>query len=91
MTEVDKYSAMYPSLRSITDLEWLRILPQDTDEDLIAFGRWVDLLGAGEHHLGEASVFTAAEIHGLVAITDDHDATRVGRTRGLKCTARYGS
>lgn len=81
--EVDKYSDAYPSLRSVRDLEWLRILPQDTDEELIAFERWVNLLGAGEHDLGEASVFTAAEIHGLTAITDDRDATRVGRSRGL--------
>ncbi|GAA0952332.1 hypothetical protein [Nonomuraea longicatena] len=83
-TEVDKYAEAYPSLRSITDLEWLRVLSQDTDEDLLAFAMWVDLLGAGEHNLGEASVFAAAEVHGLVAITDDRDATKVGRTRGLE-------
>lgn len=82
--EVDKYSSEYPSLRSITDLEWLRILPQDTDEELIAFGQWVDVLGAGDHNLGEASVFTAAEIQRLIAITDDRDATKVGRKRGLE-------
>lgn len=82
-TEVDNYSSEYPSLRSVKDLEWLRILPQDTNEELIAFGEWIDLLGAGEHDLGEASVFAAAQIHGLVAITDDRDATRVGRKRGL--------
>ncbi|MFE3455850.1 hypothetical protein ACFXJ8_43815 [Nonomuraea sp. NPDC059194] len=57
----------------------MRILPQDTDEELIAFEQWVGLLGAGEYDLGEASVFTAAETHGLVAITDDRDATKVGR------------
>ncbi|MBB4913227.1 putative nucleic acid-binding protein [Streptosporangium saharense] len=82
--EVDKYSDQYPSLRSTADLEWLRVLPQDTDEELIAFGQWANLLGADEHNVGEASVFTAAEIHGLVAITDDRDATRVGRAQGLE-------
>lgn len=81
--EVDKYCNDYPSLRSITDLEWLSILPQDTDEELVVFERWVNLLGAGEHDLGEASVFTAAEIYELVAITDDRDATKVGRKNGL--------
>ncbi|WP_431916841.1 hypothetical protein [Nonomuraea jabiensis] len=81
--EVDKYCHLYPTLRSIRELEWLRILPQDTDAELIAFERWVNLLGAGEHDLGEASVFTAAEIHQLVAITDDRDATKVGRAWGL--------
>ncbi|WP_067179676.1 hypothetical protein [Microtetraspora niveoalba] len=35
--EVDKYRSEYPSLRSIADLEWLSILPQDTDEELISF------------------------------------------------------
>lgn len=81
--EIDKYAETYPTLKSIADLEWLRILPQDTDVELIAFDRWVNLLGAGEHNLGEASVFAAAEIHELVAVTDDRDAVRVGRTHGL--------
>ncbi|MEU7909879.1 hypothetical protein [Microbispora bryophytorum] len=82
--EVDKYQNEYPSLRSVTDLEWLNILPQDTDEELVAFQQWIDLLGAGDHDLGEASVFAAAEIHKLVAVTDDHDATKVGRNNGLE-------
>lgn len=95
--EVDKYRKDYPSLRSVTDLEWLHVLPQDTDEELIAFEKWANLLGSKEtdsrseepdpgpqeHNLGEASVFAAAEIHKLVAITDDRDATRVGRKNGL--------
>jgi len=82
--EVDRYRADYPGLNSITDLTWLRILPQDTDAELLAFERWINLLGAGEHDIGEASVFAAAETHGLVAITDDRDATRVGRANGLE-------
>jgi len=82
--EVDKYCAEYPSITSISDLEWLAILPQDTLEELLAFERWVQLLGSGEHDLGEASVFAAAEVHELVAITDDRDATRVGSKHGLE-------
>ena len=83
-TEVDEYCAEYPSITSISDLEWLAILPQDTLEELLAFERWVQRLGSGEHDLGEASVFAAAEVHELVAITDDRDATRVGRKHGLE-------
>lgn len=82
-TEVDKYCSEYPSLRSIRELEWLTILPQDTDEELVAFDEWTNLLGAGEHDLGEASVFTAAQTHRLLALTDDRDATKVGRAQGL--------
>lgn len=37
----------------------------------------------GERNLGEASVFSAAELLGAIAITDDQDAVRVGRKYGL--------
>jgi predicted nucleic acid-binding protein len=77
--EVSKYIDQYPSLTSLTELEWLQILPQDTDEELLAFDRWVTLLGAGDHDLGEASVFAAAETHPFIALTDDHDATTAWR------------
>ncbi|MFC6082250.1 hypothetical protein [Sphaerisporangium aureirubrum] len=82
--EVTRHVDRYPSLTSPAKLEWLRVLPQDTDEDLLAFDKWVTLLGAGEHDLGEASVFAAAETHRLVVLTDDRDATRVGRRHGLE-------
>ncbi|MFC7381585.1 hypothetical protein [Sphaerisporangium rhizosphaerae] len=82
--EIGKYIHQYPSLTSLAQLEWLQILPQDTAEGLTAFGRWIELLGAGSYDLGEASVFAAAETHSLVALTDDRDATRVGRCQGLE-------
>ncbi|GGK79387.1 hypothetical protein Sme01_21840 [Sphaerisporangium melleum] len=82
--EIERYVHHYPSLVSLAKLEWLQILPQDTDEELIALHRWAALLGAGAYDLGEASVFAAAETHSMIALTDDRDATRVGRRRGLE-------
>ncbi|SEG98059.1 Predicted nucleic acid-binding protein, contains PIN domain [Nonomuraea solani] len=83
--ELGKYSNECPLLRRITELEWLHIHPQDSVEELIAFDTWSQLLGTSDDYdKGEASIFAAAQIHGLVALTDDRDATKVGRANGLE-------
>lgn len=81
--ELAKHLPRYPSLSTLSDLEWLTVLPLDTDAELLAFDRWINLLGAGEYDMGEASVFAVAEVRSLVALPDDRDATKVGRARGL--------
>jgi predicted nucleic acid-binding protein len=83
--ELGKYSDECPLLRRLTGFEWLQIQPQDSVEELIAFDTWSQLLGtSGDYDKGEASIFAAAQIHGLVALTDDRDATKVGRANGLE-------
>ncbi|MGW5156273.1 hypothetical protein ACWEPN_12415 [Nonomuraea wenchangensis] len=83
--ELGKYSDECPLLRRLAELEWLQIQPQDSLEELIAFETWSQLLGTSDDYdKGEASIFAAAQVHGLVALTDDRDATKVGRANGLE-------
>lgn len=74
----------HPRLLEALDLDWLEIERLDTLEELACFAQWVQRLGAAERNLGEASVFSAAELLSAMAISDDQDAVRVGRHYGLE-------
>lgn len=78
-----KGSAEYQKLRDTLDLDWLDVIPLESVEALTCFAKWVRRMGTADRNLGEASVFTAAELCGGTAITDDRDAVRVGRVHGL--------
>jgi predicted nucleic acid-binding protein len=65
-------------------LDWLIIDRLDKLPEIRCFVKWVQLLGAGERDLGEASVFAVAELRQAVALCDDQEAVRVARTHGLK-------
>lgn len=41
-------------------------------------------MGAGDRNIGEASVFAVAELSDGIALTDDREATRVGRAHDLE-------
>src|SRR3954469_25304558 len=56
----------------------------DSLQELAGFAEWARRLGSGERNLGEASVFSAAEMLNGIAICDDRDAVRVGRRYGLE-------
>ncbi|WP_461119717.1 hypothetical protein [Saccharothrix stipae] len=74
----------YPELAEALDLEWLEVVPLDSIEALTTFTAWVDRIGSGTRDRGEASVFTAAELAGAVAISDDREAVRVARHHGVE-------
>jgi predicted nucleic acid-binding protein len=74
----------YPTLRDALDLDWLKIERLDTIRALDCFSGWVQRLGSGDRNLGEASVFSVAELLAAVAVSDDQDAVRVGRKYGLE-------
>ncbi|SCL68288.1 hypothetical protein [Micromonospora peucetia] len=73
----------HPALSGTLDLEWMQIIALDQPTEIRCFADWVRRIGAGARDMGEASVFAAADIYGGVAITDDQEATRVGRAHGL--------
>jgi predicted nucleic acid-binding protein len=74
----------FPALRQALDAEWLGMAELSTLQELECFARWVRRVGSSGRDLGEASVFSAAELLGGIAITDDRDATAVGRAYGLE-------
>lgn len=74
---------LHPELASALELDWLQVFALDQPTDLRCFAEWVRRIGAGARDMGEASVFAAADIHRGIAVTDDRDATRVGRAHGL--------
>ena len=84
LDEVRQGGLTRPFLSAVEDAEWLGGGSLATDAELAALLAWVQLVGSGNHDLGEASVFAFAEIHGAIAVTDDRAATRVARKFGLK-------
>lgn len=73
----------HPALTAALDADWIQIFALDQPDEVRAFAQWTRRLGATVRDKGEASVFALAEkLHGL-AITDDRDATRVGRAYGI--------
>lgn len=76
-------AAEHPAVAAVQQLEWLQLVALEQPTEVRSFADWVRRLGAGSRDLGEASVFAVAEVHGDIALTDDRNATRVGRKHGL--------
>jgi hypothetical protein len=51
--------------------------------ELQAFQRWRDVIGKGPRNQGECAVFAVAEAGGWTVISDDRQAARVARKKGL--------
>jgi predicted nucleic acid-binding protein len=81
--EVRAGEGRHPGTAAILDLEWLRVTRLDTPAALVRFTDWVRRIGAGERHLGEASVLAVAEESGATAVIDERAATHVGRAAGV--------
>lgn len=63
--------------------QWLEIVHVDELDELRALLKWAQIMGAGEHHMGEATVCAWADVHGGVPLIDDRDAKRVAVANGL--------
>lgn len=74
----------HPALQAVLDTEWLGIARLDSLDEIRCFAKWVQRIGSSERNLGEASVFSAAELSDGIAITDDREAVSVGRAHGLE-------
>ncbi|WP_182883571.1 MULTISPECIES: hypothetical protein [unclassified Microbispora] len=74
----------HPALQAVLDTDWLNIARLDSLEEISCFAKWVQRIGSSDRNLGEASVFSAAELARGIAITDDREAVRVGRAHGLE-------
>lgn len=83
LDELRSGAERYPMLNSALGLDWMRVIALDGADETRCFAAWVRRTGAGARHMGEASVFATAEVHGGTAVTDDRDATRVARAYGL--------
>ncbi|MFI6789725.1 hypothetical protein ACIBG4_20600 [Nonomuraea sp. NPDC050383] len=74
----------HPCLLGVLDADWLEVARLDTLEEIGCFTKWTQRIGSESRNLGEASVFSAAELSGGIAITDDREAVTVGRHYGLE-------
>ncbi|MFD8528614.1 hypothetical protein ACFV0L_14485 [Streptosporangium canum] len=74
----------YPALLHVLDADWLGVARLDSLEEIRCFAKWTQRIGSSHRNLGEASVFSAAELCGGIAITDDREAVGVGRHFGLE-------
>ncbi|WP_155338374.1 hypothetical protein [Acrocarpospora corrugata] len=73
----------HPLLQVVLDADWLEVARLDSLDEIKCFAKWVQRIGSSERNLGEASVFSAAELTRGTAITDDREAVSVGRAHGL--------
>jgi predicted nucleic acid-binding protein len=81
--EIREGVAVYPDLTRVLQVEWLRVVALDSLDRLRRFAVWSSRVGAGRRNLGEASVLAVAEELGAIALIDERDATRVGRSYGV--------
>lgn len=63
---------------------WLGVHELKDIAALTALAAWSQRLGAGIHHAGEATVATACQQLGAIALLDDHPATTVIRAHGIE-------
>ncbi len=82
--EVRTGTRTYPALHAVLNAEWLAVARLDSMDEIKCFVKWTRRIGSSERNLGEASVFSAAELAPGVAITDDREAVAVGRAHGLE-------
>ncbi|MGX1615970.1 hypothetical protein ACWIF8_19020 [Micromonospora chalcea] len=83
LDELRSGAERHPMLTSALELDWMRVIALDGAAEIRCFAAWVRRTGVGARHMGEASVFAAAQIYSGTAVTDDRDATRVARAYGL--------
>ncbi len=63
---------------------WLSVVPLDDLPELTAYVDWASRLAVrGSHDAGEATVLAWAEVHGAVALLDDHHARQQARRTGI--------
>ncbi|MBG0819714.1 hypothetical protein HS048_02975 [Planomonospora sp. ID91781] len=74
----------HPVLRAVLEADWLGLAKLDSLDEIRCFAKWVQRIGSSERNLGEASVFSAAELSHGIAVTDDREAVAVGRAHGLE-------
>ncbi|WP_063813339.1 hypothetical protein [Herbidospora daliensis] len=74
----------HPLLRNVLDADWLGIVTLSSREALDGFVKWTRRIGSTQRDRGEASVFSAAELDGGIAITDDQRAKIVAAAHGLE-------
>lgn len=67
------------------ETSWLETVRVDDLAELQALVGYADLLGSGEHDMGEATVMAWAEVHRGIVIIDDRAAKRAGKRRGVEC------
>lgn len=77
--EIERSAVQDPRLLRLAGADWLETRPVDGLDDLVPLSRWVERIGAGKFHRGEATVLSYAEVHGAVAIIDDKRAAQLGR------------
>ncbi|MFC7707167.1 hypothetical protein [Micromonospora lupini] len=83
LDELSANAAREPALTAALTLEWMEVIALDTIAELGRFAVWARRIGADRRDLGEATVFTAAELHHGTAVTDDRSATKAARAYGL--------
>ena len=82
--ELRQGATEYPALSETLTLDWVDVAQLDTLDEIKCFVKWTMRVGSGDRDLGEASVLAVAELRGGVAVTDDREAVRVGRTYGVE-------
>jgi predicted nucleic acid-binding protein len=84
LAELRRGADKHPLLVDAINLEWLQVANLDALDQLSCFVKWAGRLGSQERDLGEASVLAAADLRNGVAVTDDREATKVGRRHGAE-------
>lgn len=83
LDEIRAGEAQFPPLADARNAEWLEVVACDGLAELQALAHYFQVLGSGQHDIGEASVLAWAEVNDGVAVLDERAATRAAQQRGV--------
>jgi predicted nucleic acid-binding protein len=82
--EIRQAPASHVWLPPILDQPWIVVTRLSGQEELLAYGRYVQrLVGDDARNTGECGVLALAEVHGHVAVVDDHAGVKAGTAAGV--------
>ena len=82
--EIARGSDKYPSVPSVSSVEWARTVLLDEDDELAAMLIKARLGGGVDEHIGECAVIAYAQRRGLLAVLDDRAAVEQADRLGVE-------
>lgn len=82
--EIARGSDRYPSIPSVSSVEWAQTVVLDDDDELAAMFIKARLGGGVDEHIGECAVIAYAQRRGLLAVLDDRAAVEQADRLGVE-------
>ncbi len=83
--EIQEACGVNAWLAQILTHSWIEVAPIQSEAEIDAYSRYARrLVGDNGRNTGECGVLALAEVHGLVAVVDDHAGHKAGSANGVR-------